>query len=71
MDENFQTSQQKAGEHHLTEGQNSAGAPAVQYGSEGSAPGAVTEPIKGESIKMEAMETSQQKNDEHDKPEGE
>lgn len=67
MDDNFKTSQT---EWSLPEGKGAAGAPAVQYGSEGSAPGAVTEPIKGEITKIDALQTTQQKAGEHHDPEG-
>lgn len=67
MDE-FKTSQT---EWSLTEGKAAAGAPAVQYGTEGSSPAAVTEPIKGEITKIEALQTAQQKASEHHDPEGE
>lgn len=48
------------------------GPPAVQYGSETSgAPGPVTEPIKGEITKIDALQTTQQKAGEHHDIEGE
>jgi hypothetical protein len=68
MDE-FKTSQT---DFSLPEGKNAPGAPAVQYGTETSgAPGPVTEPIKGESSRIDALQTSQQKKGEHHDPEGE
>lgn len=69
MDDNFKTSQT---EYSLGEGQNAAGAPAVQYGTETSgAPGPVTEPIKGDISKIDASQTTQQRNNEHHDAEGE
>lgn len=69
MDDNFKTSQT---EWSLTEGKNAPGAPAQQWGNEPQgAPGPVTEPIKGEITKIDAMQTSQQKEGEHHDPEGE
>lgn len=63
MDDNFKTSQK---DFSLSEGQNSAGAPAVQYGEESSgAPSAVTQPVKGEITQIDAMQTSQQKAGDH------
>lgn len=54
----------------LTEGQNAPGAPAKQWADEPQgAPGPVTQPVKGESIQIDAMQTSQQKADEHATPE--
>jgi hypothetical protein len=56
MDENYQTSQQKAGEHSLTEGK--AGGPTESTGTDdGGGRGSFTK-------------TSQQIREEHDKPEG-
>lgn len=68
MDDILKTSQT---DFSLTEGQGGAGVPAVQYGTETSgAPGPVTQPIKGESSRIDAMQTSQQKKGEHHDPEG-
>lgn len=66
MDDNFKTSQT---EFSGVDGQK-GGAPAVQYGTEGSAPAAVTEPVKGEITKIDALKTSQQKAGEFSTPEG-
>lgn len=67
--DNLHTSQQKAGEHQLGEGRQSASAPDTQYGLETTgAPGPVTEPIKGEIIKIDALQTSQQKAGEYSDP---
>ncbi len=52
------------------DGQDSATAPAVQYGTETSgAPGPVTQPMKGESSQIDGLSTSQQRADEHHTPE--
>ncbi len=60
--DDFKTSQT---EFSGVDGQN-VGAPAVQYGNEPSgAPGPVTQPVKGEITKIDALQTSQQKNDDH------
>lgn len=64
--DNFKTSQK---EWSLSEGNSSAGAPAVQYGTPGTGPGAVTEPIKGEIKKIDALQTSQQRANQHHLPE--
>ncbi len=57
----------------LTEGQDGgAVAPVVQYGTEPTgAPGPVTQPMKGESLQIEALSTSQQRAEEHQTPESE
>lgn len=45
----------------LTEGNQSVQAPAVQWGTDKAAPGGVTQPIKGEIKKIDALITSQQR----------
>lgn len=70
MDIPTKTSQQADGGHHLTEG-TSPQVPTQQYGDEPSGPpGPVTEPVKGETFKIDALSTSQQRAGDHDKPEG-
>lgn len=64
MSDNFKTSQT---EWSLPEGKGGSGGSSVQYGSEPSGvPGPVTQPVKGEIMKIDAMKTSQQT---HDLPE--
>lgn len=58
MDDNFQTSQQKAGEHQLAEGKSGGAATVDSSVDDGGGRG-------------EWNKTSQQKRSEHDKPEGE
>lgn len=65
--DDFKTSQTS---WSLPEGQNAPGAPAKQYGDEPTgAPGAVTEPVKGEITQIDATKTSQQKANDHATPE--
>jgi len=71
MDDKIQTSQQRAGEHHLVEGDSGASAPAVQYGTDQASPGGVTEPVKGEIKQIpDPFTTSQQRKGELSLPEG-
>lgn len=62
------TSQQQRREHQLAEGSGSSSVPAVQYGSEKTgAPGPVTQPVKGEILKIGIPTISQT---EYQRPEG-
>lgn len=64
MEENFKTSATELSEP----GGKGASAPAVQYATDSASPAGVTEPVKGEIKKIDAMATSQQ--NEHSDPAG-
>jgi len=71
MDDKIQTSQQRAGEHHLVEGDGGASAPAIQYGTDQASPAGVTEPVKGEISQLpNPFTTSQQRSGELSLTEG-
>lgn len=64
--DDFKTSQK---DFSLSEGQNAPGG-GQYWGTEPTgAPGPVTQPVKGEILKIDAMQTSQQKAGDHATPE--